>query len=64
MVGNHKCKSTRHPMHLCALRACDLNEQNDDVFAKLVDNPQFECEDCGDKANNADNLCKPKKIQA
>ena len=61
MTGNPECKSTSHAIHLCALRACGLGEQSNGIFAKLVDNPQFMCQNCKDKANKAENLCKPQK---
>jgi hypothetical protein len=64
MTGNQKCKSASHALHLCALKACGLDVEGNGVFTKLVDKPQFVCEACGDKANKAENLCKPKNIQA
>ena len=63
MTGNKDCKNTSHAMHLCSLKACGLGEPGDDVFAKLIDKPQFMCETCKDKSNKAENHCKPKKIQ-
>lgn len=63
MAGNQECKSTSHALHLCALRACGLNEEGNDIFVKLVNKPQFICENCGDRASRAENLCKPKQIQ-
>jgi hypothetical protein len=64
MAGNQECKSAGHALHLCALKACGLDVEGNSIFAKLVEDPQFVCETCGDKANKAENLCKPKKIQA
>ena len=63
MAGNQECKSTSHALHLCALRACGLDVEDNGIFAKLVNKPQFVCENCGDKATKAENLCKPKKLQ-
>lgn len=63
MTGNPECKSTSHALHLCALRACGLDDHSDDIFTKLVGNPQFVCQHCKDKANKAENLCKPEKLQ-
>ncbi len=62
MAGNENCKNTGHAMHLCSLKACGLNNGSSGAFDKLVDNPQFICETCKDKANKAEHLCKPKKI--
>jgi hypothetical protein len=64
MAGNQNCEIAGHAMHLCALKACGLDVEGNKIFSKLVDNPQFICEICGDKSNKAENLCKPKKIQA
>ena len=64
MTGNPECKNTNHALHLCALKACGLDAENNGIFTKLVDKPQFVCETCGNKANKAENLCKPKQIQA
>jgi len=64
MAGNQECKDTRHALHLCALKACGLDVEGDSIFTKLVNKPQYVCENCGDKSNKAENLCKPKKIQA
>ncbi len=64
MTGNQKCKDASHVMHLCALKACGLDVEGNDIFTKLINKPQFVCEACGDKANKAENLCKPKNIQA
>lgn len=63
MTGNPNCKNMGHAMHLCALKACGLDEKDNGLFAKLADNPRFICETCGDKANKAENLCKPKRIK-
>jgi hypothetical protein len=64
MAGNKDCKDVKHVFHICALRACGINEKNDGVFDQLIKAPQFRCEKCGDKANKAENLCKPQKLQA
>ncbi len=64
MAGNKDCTDSGHALHLCALKACGLNAEDNDSFAELVNRPLFVCENCGDKSNKAVNLCKPKKIQA
>jgi len=49
-------------MHICALKAEGFDKKNPKKFKTLIENPQYECENCGSKANKAENLCKPLKL--
>jgi hypothetical protein len=62
MTGNPDCKKKEHKMHICALKAEGFDTKNPAKFKMLIENPQYECENCGSKANKAENLCKPLKL--
>ena len=62
MSGNPDCKKNEHNMHMCALKEEGFDTKNPAKFKELIDNPQYECENCGSKANKAENLCKPLKL--
>ena len=49
-------------MHMCALKAEGFDKKNPAKFKALIENPQYKCENCGAKARNAENLCKPVKL--
>ena len=62
MVGNPECKSPKHPVHICALKDAGLISQSCKEFTELTDNPKFRCEICGATAQNAENLCSPRRM--
>jgi hypothetical protein len=62
MASKTICKKKEHKMHMCALKADGFDTKNPAKFKKLIENPQYECENCGSKANKAENLCKPVKL--
>jgi len=62
MTGNPDCKKKEHKMHICALNAEGFDKKNPKKFKTLIENPQYECENCGSKANKGENLCKPIKL--
>ena len=55
-------KKEEHKMHMCALKADGFDTKNPAEFNAMTQNPQYECGNCGAKARNADNLCKPEKL--
>jgi hypothetical protein len=61
MTGNVKCASSNHIFHICALRECGLTEKNCKAFGDLIAKPEFKCEGCGETAEKAENLCRPRK---
>ena len=62
MAGNVNCKSDNHNKHMCVLKASGYDRENEAEFKKLKDNPQYQCENCGDLANDMDYLCTPVKL--
>lgn len=62
MAGNPDCKKNEHKMHMCALTAEGFDTKNPAKFKTLIENPQYECENCGAKAKKAENLCEPVKL--
>ena len=63
MTSTTICNKKEHKMHMCALKAEGYDKKNPKKFKRLIDSPQYECENCGSKANKAENLCKPVKIE-
>ena len=62
MTGNPDCNCTKHVFHICALKACGLEENDADGLGKLISNPKFKCKTCENTANKAENLCNPEKL--
>ena len=53
------CEGENHKEHMCALNAANKT----DLITCLSDNPTVECGNCGAKANVAENVCNPVKLQ-
>ena len=62
MTGNPDCKKKEHKMLMCALKAEGFDKKKPVKFMALTENPQYKCENCGAKANKAENLCKPVEL--
>jgi len=52
------CDIEQHKMHMCELRAGGA----EDCILSLSENPAFTCQNCGAKADKAENLCAPEPI--
>lgn len=53
-----ECDSVLHKMHMCALAA----EENAELVKSLAENPTVECENCGARAKDAENVCSPRQL--
>jgi hypothetical protein len=62
MAGNPNCRSKKHRMHICALKAEGFDKKNPAKFQALVERPQQKCGNCGAQAKKSENLCKPVKL--
>lgn len=52
------CSSTEHEDHLCELES----RQEWDIIRQVTDNPAVRCENCGNVANSARNVCVPTEL--
>lgn len=52
------CNIEQHKMHMCALKS----EGTESCIKDLSSNPTVECENCGARANSAQNVCAPKLL--
>ena len=55
------CKSPSHDHHLCYIVSQGFHLSDPDDYHSLVNDPKFECRNCGRVANNNENLCEPKE---
>ena len=62
MTSNAECKKPEHKMHMCALKESGFDKENPDEFLEMTLNPKYRCDNCGAKAANSENLCKPVKL--
>ena len=53
-----ECTSKEHTMHMCQLKARGDME----TFQRLAANAMVECENCGAKAANPENVCNPVEL--
>lgn len=53
-----ECKSEGHRMHMCELR----KRGDMDTFNALSINAMVECDNCGAKAANPENVCNPLEL--
>jgi hypothetical protein len=59
-MSDDKCvDSEQHHLHICELKAKDLNEELRKLFAET---PHFACTNCGAKVSRAENVCAPKAL--
>jgi rubrerythrin len=59
MAGNPECKKDGHKMHMCSIKAEELEKMEPEKYTQLTENPQFECGNCGAKVKNSENVCDP-----
>ena len=59
MSDNNCVDSDTHHLHICELKAKELNEEVRRLFAEPV---RFACTNCGAKVSRAENVCAPKAI--
>jgi uncharacterized Zn finger protein len=50
--------SEEHQGHICELES----QQEWDIIKKVTDHPAFRCENCGNVANSAKNVCMPEDL--
>jgi hypothetical protein len=62
MASNPNCKTPEHIMHMCAIKADELERTEPEKYKKLTENPKFECGNCGAKVNNSEDVCEPVKL--
>lgn len=55
-----KCKGHSH--HLCKLLEDKMHQKDPKAYAKLVENPQWVCKNCGRVAVKSDNLCSAARL--
>ncbi len=59
MSDSHCVDPGTHHLHICELKAKELNEKVRSLFEEL---PHFACTNCGAKVSRAENVCAPKAI--
>jgi uncharacterized Zn finger protein len=52
------CACIEHPGHLCELES----QQEWDIIKQVTDHPAVRCENCGNVANSARNVCMPANL--
>ena len=52
------CSSQEHQGHLCELES----QQEWDIIKQITDHPAVRCENCGNVANSAGNVCMPANL--
>jgi hypothetical protein len=62
MAGNPECKKDGHEMHICALQAEGFDKKNPAKYKQLIENPKYECGNCGAKVKNSENVCNPVEL--
>lgn len=50
--------AAEHDGHICELES----QQEWEIIRQVTDNPRFRCENCGNQANAARNLCMPEEL--
>ncbi len=59
-MSDNKCvDSAAHHLHICELKAKELNE---DVRRLFEEEAHFACTNCGAKVSKAENVCAPKSL--
>jgi uncharacterized Zn finger protein len=48
----------QHSGHICELES----QQEWDIIKKVTDQPTVQCENCGNRANSAKNVCMPGEL--
>lgn len=59
MTDNKCVDSATHHLHICELKAKELNEEVRKLFEEP---PHFACTNCGAKVSKAENVCSPKAL--
>ena len=62
MAGNPACNKDGHKMHMCSIKAEELEQMEPEKYEQLTRNPKFKCGNCGAKVNNSENVCDPVKL--
>ncbi len=62
MAGNPECNKEGHKMHMCSMKAEELEIREPEKYRKLTENPKFKCGNCGAKVNNSENVCDPVEL--
>jgi len=52
------CSDAEHQGHLCELES----QQEWDIIRRVTDHPTVRCENCGNVANSARNVCMPTEL--
>lgn len=52
------CSTAEHQGHLCELES----QQEWDIIRQVTDHPTVRCENCGNVANSARNVCMPTEL--
>ncbi len=59
-MTDKSCKdSATHHLHICELKAKEMNEEVRRLFEET---PHFACTNCGAKVSKAENVCAPKAL--
>ena len=59
MSDNDCFDPDKHHLHICELKAKELNDELRKLFAEPA---KFACTNCGAKVSRAENVCSPKAI--
>ena len=62
MAGNPECKKDGHKMHMCSIKAEELDQTDAEKYKQLTENPKYECGNCGAKVNSSENVCDPVEL--
>lgn len=60
---NTQCGSESHDQHLCYLMSQGIHLSDVEEYETLINDPKFECERCGRKANGSGSLCVPVELE-
>ena len=52
------CAGEEHQGHLCELES----QQEWDIIRQITDHPTVQCQNCGNRANRARNVCIPEDL--
>ncbi len=60
-MSDHNCVDPdKHHLHICELKAKELNEKVRELFEEKA---HFACTNCGAKVSRAENVCAPKTFE-
>jgi len=60
MKENDCVDPEQHHLHICELKAKEMNEEVRGLFAESAN---FACTNCGAKVSRAENVCAPKALK-